>query len=627
MRRIILSVILYCLLPWSGIAQTGDKLYDGRQTPYCSSCIRLIQEMPKEVLFGVHINSSGEVIFSINNSKWFAELLTSPTDGIAVDLVPKDIFGCNRKNLDVSGLAKGFVLPIVYLTELQKRKKDIGGGQFSFLIGMVPAALKDKELEGNLAIIKNGTVCFYTFFVDIPRSVWDFLPMGLFADSLVNTSAILDDNTRIPFPYSNKIQFSIPFTKNKALLSEAAIQPLYDSIRIGNYAIQKIDIQAFSSIEGEADINKDLQQKRAEAITKGLQKKQAASFIQTVNVNENWSDFYKDIPQSTHPEFASLSQADIRIKLLDRTVADELEPILRKHRKALITLYVKPKNEWTDKQENTLLEQFKVAIEKKEIYKASQLQEEIFGRISTNQLPSDFLDRLEIPMEKSYISLLTQKETYKYQLALNDEREAIDHFKYLLQLDPENGRVLYNICSLNFVLWKYDSSFIDPVEFHRQLKSLESKNIPTPLVKRMLINYHIRMCEIYLARYDYSKKDSSVAYIRSSYKSIVNSDPELVSLAKYLSYYSHREWAIEILKNRVGEPDASEDILFYYINLCLFNPEAGADPFFSKVAAQAIKINKERYCTIFSSVQKGGASFQLLGYEELKKIYCQSCSL
>ncbi|HEY1202571.1 MAG TPA: hypothetical protein VGE79_16395, partial [Niastella sp.] len=65
--------------------------------------------------------------------------------------------------------------------------------------------------------------------------------------------------------------------------------------------------------------------------------------------------------------------------------------------------------------------------------------------------------------------------------------------------------------------------------------------------------------------------------------------------------------------------------LFYYLNLKLFDAEPLASAAVKKAALNAIVINGPRFCRFFNSIKKGGASFQLLGDNELRALYCESC--
>ena len=126
--------------------------------------------------------------------------------------------------------------------------------------------------------------------------------------------------------------------------------------------------------------------------------------------------------------------------------------------------------------------------------------------------------------------------------------------------------------------------------------------------------------------FDYSGKDESLMEIRKIYEKIEATDDEIYSLAKYYSFYSHQDWSQEIIEPRIGSVNVSEDLLFYYLNLLFFQPGKYKSDEFMKATLNAINLNIKRFCTFFNPIHKGGASMQLLEYNELKKIYCSECT-
>lgn len=210
-------------------------------------------------------------------------------------------------------------------------------------------------------------------------------------------------------------------------------------------------------------------------------------------------------------------------------------------------------------------------------------------------------------------------------LKITYEYEALEELKEIEALAPDNGKVKYNICVLNFRFWQFDSTHIQAPFFLKYINDLPKYGIDPSLVKRMLINYNIVMCGFYMDRFDYQAKDNSIEYIYRNYVSLPLTDADMLALAKYLSYYSHSLAAEKLIEKRVQQLDVEEDLLFYYINLKLFTPYSFTEETVKKAALNAININGRRFCRFFNSTDKGGASFQLLRYDELRPLYCESC--
>jgi hypothetical protein len=161
----------------------------------------------------------------------------------------------------------------------------------------------------------------------------------------------------------------------------------------------------------------------------------------------------------------------------------------------------------------------------------------------------------------------------------------------------------------------------------RDINSLTAQGIHNNLVKRMLINYHILQCEDYMRKFDYKGKDQSLAFIRNNYGALALTDEDIFSLSKYFSFYSHHEWAEELIRTRIDKIDVSEDLIFYFVNLGFYHTDRYGEENYQKAILNAINLNRERFCKFFLPHDMGGAGMQLLEHAELKKFYCESCSI
>lgn len=615
----MIRVLFLLLVLTHSLPLAAQTFKDGRNTPSCAACEQLFEHQPKEVQFGIQIDPDGTIIFITNNIDWFNKIFTAPADGITVDLMSKSQYNC-EKPVPAKTLPKGEYIAPVYLSQLKSKIKKTDGGQLSIVLGKLPAHFKSETVEGNLVIIKNGVICHYMNFVDIERSLWELLPMGLYADSLLNRQA--EEKKGTGSFYTRKLQFTIPFPKNKSVYNAADLKPLYDSLQLAGNHITQMDIRAYSSVEGSTALNNQLQEQRASSIVKALQQYQVSKIPGSITTAENWVEFFRDIKGTAFEQLTPLSQPEIKQRLLDKGLQAQLEPILKEHRKAVITIYINRNNDLENITGESLITQFKKAIDGKDTKTASAIQREVFDRIADNRLPGNYLDKLEIPRAKDYLFLLNNQETYRYSLNPGKEEAIIERLEELLKLDPTDKKIKYNICSLTFNVWKNDSGYIAANDFLQEINELK---VASALVKRMLLNYHIVYSEQTYRRFDYASKDASLEYILENYETLQLKDEETLILAKYLTYYAKKYDAIDLLENRVTKIDVNEELLFYYINLHLFTPEIFKVPALRTVVLNAITINGKRFCRFFNSINNGGASFQLLDAAALRGLYCEYC--
>lgn len=624
MKTILLAVSL--LLSITSFAQLPYKLIDARQHKYCSACQATIAQMPREVLFGIHINSNGDIYFSMTDVNWFHKIFKNNSYGVTVDLVSKDRYLCNRENKESSNsLPKGVMIQPVYRPELLKEMDEQTRGSVFVKVGKLPAALKGKQIEGNLVIVNGNYICYYSNFLNIDRSVWQLLPMGLFTDSLMQGGSSDSSRQTAFVTYSKKLQLEIPFEKASASFNSMYLKHFFDSAELAKYRIQKTEVRAYSSVEGPQALNTSLMNRRADTIVQALKKYQP--YLPTLKkyTAENWLQFFKDIEDTEFSDLQDLSKTAIKQKLTDKATLVKLEPLLSKQRKAVVTLYLDYKTSEALVNNEALLPDFNNSILNKDIAKARIIQKEVVERIMDNRLPLEYLDRLEVPQSKEFSSLLNDREVYKYLLKATSEYEALDNFLALKKLDPANGRICYNICALQFFMWQYGGDTLIQHTLLKDIGALHKMGINQTLVKRMQINYHILKCEENMRVFNYAGKDNSLQIIHDSYEGLRLDDADIYSLAKYYANYGNYGWAEEIIEPRIDKLDVSEDLVFYFINLQFFHSSNYETENFRNAVLNAVNLNNARFCNFFLPTHSGGAGMQLLEYDELKSMYCESC--
>lgn len=622
----LIAAIALSLIYTAVKSQLPHNLKTGWDGPYCQNCRKQIDERPREVLFGIHIDSKGDVYFSMNNEIWFDKIFRNNSFGVCADIVAKDKYRCGVASGAHGDLPKGTMLAPVYRPELLKNSVFLSSDNIYTKIGTLPKELMNKELEGNLVIVNGPYICFYTNFVDIPRSSWNLLPMGLFTDSLLNSNT--ETGTGSPdafFTYSNSLQLEIPFQKASAGFNEKYLSVFFDSVKTGKYKIRKIEARVYSSVEGSEAINKRLMKARADSIFSVAKKYYPnLSNFKTITA-ENWVDFYSDVENTDFEAFRDMPKETVKQKLLDKAILEKAEPILSKHRKAILQVFLDSKTSAGSIPATSLVTEFNNAVQKKDVNTARQIQKELVDRILDNEIPYTYLDQLEIPREKEFMELSGDREAYRYYLKISSEYEALRNFQELRKLDSLNGKINYNIAALKFFIWKNEPDSFRDAPFLKEINQLVKLKIPETLVKRMLVNYHILKAEQNLKKLRYNEKDSSVSFIRNSYRYIQATDADIYSLSKFYTYYSEHDWALEIIEPRIGKTDVSEDLVFYYLNLMFFHPSSFDTDEFSKALLNASILNTKRFCRFFNPSDKGGASMQLLDHDIIKNRYCEIC--
>ncbi len=589
--------------------------------------MELMSNKPEEIGMGFQVDESKNVYFVFSDEKYFDLLFTQPFDGIAVDVIVRDQYNCgyDKKPSTAPWLYKGYLSKPLFLADIKANKKVNEDGYVYVKVMTLPKALQNKEVEYNLILLKNRYLCWYNTFYNLASEHWGLLNMGMYMDTL--TEETLKENSHA---LGKRLKLQVPFAKDKYEYAAKDIKPFYDSLNLSKYDILSITIRAYSSVEGSTERNLELQQNRATSIIKALQTLQSVkidSIKKEIIPGENWVEFYEDIVDNKFSYLSSLSKDEIKQKLnSDKALCVSLEPILKRHRKAVILLELVPKRKYKDQDSEKLKASFDQSLADKNISEALALQQEIFRRVFYHEVPENYLDRLEVPEQIDYGLIKNNFAAYKYQENIMDLFETLKQLRRLQDLMPNDHHIHYNICALQLQGWLSSDIVVDPAQLLNDILALNKMPVDKRLVKRLLINYHILNSASLMSKRKYAEKDKSLKYIYDNYAFLNLSDSDVLSLVQYFVQYGHSDWAKQFLVHIVKKIDANEDLLFYYINLTISNEEETSSKDYRAIMLNAINRNQKRYCTLFkSNSTEGGITFQLLENAYLKKTYCENC--
>ncbi|RBW60998.1 hypothetical protein DS884_03985 [Tenacibaculum sp. E3R01] len=622
MKNYLLLIALFLNSLCFGQNQHDIKIQttQSERNQQCQYFSKMFRQKPKEIKFGIKREGT-KLYFEINNKKWFTQLFKQTGDGIAVDIVPKTRYECNE---DVKPQqVRGLLLKPVYAKQLRRSLKPYQK-RYRVYVGQIPKPLAKDELEFNILFLSNRTLCEYYYIYNLQSYPWDLLDMGVYLDSLVyKTKSITTQKDKFVKKYKT-LKFTIPFKKNKATYLPEDIKPLYDSLQLTDFNIKKINIRAYASVEGSLKRNTELQNQRASSIAKALQSFQKPHIQTEVKTSENWVEFLNDIEETAYTDFTDLSKKEIKKKLVGK-VATDLEPYLKNHRKAVLTLELDKIDKYKDMPITKLVTLFNENIVNNDIQQAINIQNTIIGKLAERYSP-EVLTKMEIPRQKKHITLLTKNSMVKYLNNISQTLIVTHELEQLEKIAPKNKRIKYNLAVLKFVIWRNNAKSFNENNFKKEIFNLKKYGINQKLIDRMLVNFHIVKAEKEMRKRDYAKKDVSVKYILNNYKKFPLSNYDYLSLAQFLTHYVNIDSAIELLDKKARSITIDEDLLFYYLNLTIINTAYTETTEYRTIMLNAINMNKDRFCKLFNPSLEGGVTFQLLEDKYLRKAYCESCN-
>ena len=617
---------LFLLISTFVEAQTPSDFYqlknpDTGEINPCKSYLALFERLPVEVRYGVNIEDR-DIYFVFPNRQFYHKIFTDDNDGIAINIVAKEHFACDSNDDDSSptGLP-GYLLPPMFKEEMAKNLVMDEPGWMIVRFGQVPFEFNAENIECNLLVIKKKYVCDYLRFSHLDYDDWQLLKTGLYRDSLASAS-----NPTLRHQLKKTRRFTIPFEKDQSSLRPQDIQPLYDSLTLGHYNITAMRVKAYSSVEGFADKNQILEKARAKSIVDALQNLQSSQIDYKMAGGENWPEFARDIKDTRFSYLNQLSKSEIKDALKNEKLLNALEPVLKRHRKAVVDVKLEYRLNENENDPEILKEYFNNSITHKQLAEAMYLQKMIYSKIKRQLVPEDLVDRLEIPESAFFGPLLNNKAIFEYEYGLVDIGELIKTFEKLDAIMPNNPKIKFNIATLNLQRWTLEAELNNQEQIKDQIEALEMMGINKKLIDRLWINYYIIQTKYLDEALKYDQKNASLRHIYNAYRQSDLDDEDLVSFAMYLSFYSQFDWAKEILRNRAKAKDASEDLIFYYLRLTIGNPENSANFDYRRILENAMEKSNRRFCELFLPNSQGGYTFQLLRFPPLKKLYCENCN-
>ncbi|AGC76395.1 hypothetical protein LX97_01061 [Nonlabens dokdonensis] len=587
----------------------------------CSNYNRMMSTKAKEI--GFNIERKGNSLFlRVTDKEWFESVLKNKTDGIAVDVIPRDNYLCGVELPDTQ--IRGTLLKPVYKAKLLQGLKKKGSNSWLTLVGRVPENLKDKDLEFNILFLGNKTMCGYYNIYNLESFPWNLLDMGIYLDELKykNDGAIAEkETTEKKFKTLN---FTIPFEKNKSQYYPEDVKPIYDSLNLTDYKISKIKINAYASVEGSKEINERLQKERGNSIVNSLKSYTKNDVITEVVTSENWAEFFESIQGTENANLAQLSKQEIKEKLVG-TLSAELEPVLAQHRKGIVTIELSKIVRYKGMSNQELVSTFNSTLKKGDFENAMILQKALFDRALKASDPS-LLAKMEIPQQKKYADFNNNKAVFGYYQDASQALTAKRELEEVLEVAPKNKKVRYNITAIDIYLYRYDFEGLKERDLKVQIRGLKMYGINNKLILRMLTNMDIIKAEKKRREKKYKEKDAAVKSIKYTYKLIELSNSDYLSLAQFLTYYDNVESSKALLYPVVSKVDANEDLLFYYINQTIVSNTMVAQNDYRVILSNAYGQNPERFCQLFNASTKEGVTFQLLKNTYLRSSFCENCN-
>lgn len=543
------------------------------------------------------------------------KFFNNPADGIYFDLVQRSQFTCEKNNLlHGSAIHDGKMLPPVLFKDLFKNNRSRDGKNFYAAVCSIPKSLKKNTIKLNFGFIKNGYACEYTYLVAVPErnlQMLDLYPKWVY----------LPENKIKPDTFTGNLSFTIPFERGETLMDEHITQRLKQKLEIYKPFITDVDIQTFSSVEGNSQANLKLQEQRAAGIKKIVDNYYSDSLSVKTQASENWKDFFALIENTEVAYLKDLPKEKIKERLRSKSLLDSLDFLLRLSRSAQLNIGLKAHID-NDSDPYLILAAYKKSIESQDSLKAFNAQNKLLEYVTLQKFESADLLPIEIPLSKKFLPHLTN-----YLAVSVKDKEAL-YYGYIRHIAMESSRIdpsylpiQFNLCILSLKYMRdYGDTLIPTPELEQKMNACFKLGTAEDsiIVNHMWLNYSILSLYTAWNQHLYHLLDRHLANARKYYPGAQISENEAIELGLLFNLYARYDWTVELLYPYVKDKTKNENLL-YLFNETYASSRSNklADEEWLKYLRKAKKMNPGRFYTWIND-----DNFQLLRSELIKKEFC-----
>ncbi|MBA3680265.1 MAG: hypothetical protein H0W73_03620 [Bacteroidetes bacterium] len=625
-----------------------------------------------------YVDSSMNVHCYTKDGTLFKRLTKRRRDGFALEIIKYDDYVCSNKNFFLKPsrrngecIANGTIQKPVYKWKLRKiyrkikrvwkikkwrkifkvyftfkfRKygdavasmfKRFPGTPSDNIIGKLPLYPKD-YYECNIMFLKKRRVCQILNFTDYCGEYFND----------IHPTPLLPELSNVEYQYPEDTvhySFSIYFKQGKSDYNYNEIKPLLDTIKLENYSIVKLDINATASVEGDAEINNKLTFKRALSIRKVLDSTRVDTLIKDIQAKEDWDHFNKNISKTKYKYLTKLSKEEIKKELQKQETAKDLESILNEERKANVKLWLMSKV--TDSLKlQFALKRYEELIQKAHLGKLNgydaiklhSIQTLMYKQAIKGKLPYSKLTELIPPNEPMYSRVYLNYVIFKRETdTINSkdiyERELYEALKTVAITAKASQTQRYNFLTILVNHWDslswYDNETekAQPKKIFGLLGRLNNSVIPKDTLDILKMNFNFKAANWFFSvDPDDNSQLRAMNNIYYYYKGKKNTDSTAYKIAKYFIFYNHDDYAYRILAPFAIRKEPNHEVFSLYIKMAYLRDMYRQRSRVYKLMKTAPNIlTKDEYCNLFTG--PCNISMQIFDHEEIRQTWCKTCA-
>lgn len=539
------------------------------------------------------------------------KIISSPRDGVAIDIVFREQFGCDRQhNLHPSEVHDGIMLKPVYAEALFRNNLSGSTGELFSFIGVLPEEVKNKNFQLNTILIRNGRSCRYSFPVEVVSENHSLLNLRPVWMNFVGEIQ--------PGSYKRRFYFDLPFAANRMELEGRSLSRLLD--KLGMYApfITEVNIEAFSSVDGKEQVNLLLQEKRAEKIREVVKPYLRDTAALNVVAKENWELFYQQI-QDSFPQFSGLAKTEVKRKLENPAERSKFRSCLDAQRIARVEFSVE-----VNYSEATPVKHLPVAmhgiIADGDSLQARIVHSKMVYGLLKGELNADQFTEIPIPAERKFVPVLIN---YLGALSMAEdfsENAQLENMRMAYELGKGHPKMEFNYLVYNLKYWATFQNPLLPIEpTEKKIESLRFE-MGDSLTNSLLLNFYVLSAYHSYINKEFNYLGHSLEGIHRLYKLAPIYESDAIKLALLFNEYYRFSWTMDVLRPFIDPDRCSLEALFLYARTGSLYRKALTDEEYYALMRKCSERDQERFCNWIDQTD-----FQLLRDEGVQEIWCSTC--
>lgn len=623
-KKMIIATQLYASEPFKLPEGVKPSKNDFNIEPYnrtkCTQFESKYGYLPKLMSDNIFFKN-GEIYFYFHDLELFEGLMDEAGDGIAVDIVSRDQFACGEGNKYYpSSIHKGIMLEPFSKSYILSKNELKESKEIEISLGPIPEFVDTNNVEFNVMILQDNCLCQTVVFNSLGGENLRSLDLNFIFDTL-SVSKAADS-------ILNQLTFTIPFERNKSSYSSEDIRPFLDSISLNRYDLKKIEVVAYSSIEGAIEGNKIIQKKRAQSILNAIKKYKLQDVETKITTLENWDGFYESIKGSPYEvELRQFTKEQLRAIINSDSLDYNLEPYLEDQRKAKVILTVE-KIFMDEALFKVLPKRYADALKNKKFAKAKVYQSVMLNNIQNGKITKNDIINTKIPHFKESASLVNNQIAFRWFDAKVNNTDSLHKYlgrdiETMLRIDPTNSYLLYNKLVTRLLLWSEKSSREDPKYLLRDIRQIyTSSSVEKWQINRLILNYNLIAADYYYDNKMFREREKALEEVKDILLSSKLDRNQTYRIANYFMFQLRIDWAIEIMKPFAEKENIDEEFLFTFLTVAIYNKEKVPQLEYEAFMKRAKEMNEKRFCKLFGYPNM---SFQLLKDIAVKDLYCKTC--